>query len=79
MAIFGKDPDATSRARSTLRNLAHLEPEIVMPQFLERAYTGLETVNEVRDLFVNHSTAHLFNRPIEPPLCLPPWLKSPSH
>lgn len=49
MAIFGKDPDATSRARSTLRNLAHLEPEIVMPQFLERAYTGLETVNEVRD------------------------------
>ena len=72
MAIFGKDPDATSRARSTLRNLAHLEPEIVMPQFLERAYAGLETVNEVCDSFLNYSTTHLFSRPIEPPPYLPP-------
>ena len=72
MAIFGKDPDATSRARSTLRNLAHLEPEIVMPQFLERAYAGLETVNEVCDLSLNCSTTHLLNRPTERQPCLPP-------
>lgn len=72
MAIFGKDPDATSRARSTLRNLAHLESEIVMPQFLERAYAGLETVNEVYDLSLNYSTTYLFNRLIEPPPCLLP-------
>lgn len=72
MAIFGKDPDATSRARSTLRNLAHLEPEIVMPQFLERAYTGLETVNEVCDSTLDRSTTHLFSRLIAPPLCLRP-------
>ncbi len=72
MAIFGKDPDATSRARSTLRNLAHLEPDIVMPQFLERAYTGLETVNEVCDSTLDCSTTHLFSRPIAPPPCLRP-------
>jgi hypothetical protein len=72
MAIFGKDPDATSRARSTLRNLAHLEPEIVMPQFLERAYTGLETVNEVCYSSLTSSTTHLFNRPTERPPCLRP-------
>lgn len=72
MAIFGKDPDATSRARSTLRNLAHLEPDIVMPQFLERAYTGLETVNEVCDSTLNCSTTHSFSRLIAPPPCLRP-------
>jgi hypothetical protein len=72
MAIFGKDPDATSRARSTLRNLAHLEPEIVMPQFLERAYTGLETVNEVCGSSLSDVITHLFSRPIELLPCLPP-------
>ena len=72
MAIFGKDPDATSRARSTLRNLAHLEPDIVMPQFLERAYTGLETVNEVCGLTLDCSATHVFSRLIAPPPCLRP-------
>lgn len=46
MAIFSKDGDTASRARATLRSLAYLEPDIVMPAFLERAYNGLETVNE---------------------------------
>jgi len=63
MAIFGKDPDAVSRARSTLRNLAHLEPDIVMPQFLERAYAGLEAVNEVCGLSLNYLRLIYFTDP----------------
>lgn len=46
MAIFSKDGDTASRARATLRSLAYLEPDVVMPPFLERAYNGLEAVNE---------------------------------
>lgn len=46
MAIFSKDGDTASRARATLRSLAYLEPNVVMPPFLERAYNGLEAVNE---------------------------------
>jgi proteasome activator subunit 4 len=46
MAIFSKDGDTSARARATLRSLAFLEPNVVMPSFLERAYNGLETVNE---------------------------------
>ncbi|KAG8751768.1 hypothetical protein FRC14_007629 [Serendipita sp. 396] len=46
MAIFSKDGDTAARARGTLRNLAYLEADIVMPPFLERAYNGLEAINE---------------------------------
>lgn len=46
MAIFSKDGDTAARARATLRSLAFLEPDVVMPPFLERAYNGLEAINE---------------------------------
>ena len=46
MAIFSKDSDTAARARGTLRNLAYLDASIVMPPFLERAYNGLEAINE---------------------------------
>jgi proteasome activator subunit 4 len=46
MAIFSKDGETAQRARSTLRSLAYLEPDVIMPQFLERAYNGLEAINE---------------------------------
>lgn len=46
MAIFSKDSDTAARARATLRCIVYLEPEMVMPSFLERAYNGLEVVNE---------------------------------
>ena len=33
-------------AQATLRSLAILEPGLIMPELLERAYGGLEVVNE---------------------------------
>ncbi|THH18097.1 hypothetical protein EW146_g2829 [Bondarzewia mesenterica] len=46
LAMFSKDPLSMSHAQSSLRFLAMLEPGLVMPELLERAYGGLEIVNE---------------------------------
>lgn len=44
--MFSKDPMAMSYAQGALRALAMLEPSLLMPELLERAYGGLEIVNE---------------------------------
>lgn len=44
--MFSKDPTCSSYAQSSLRVLALLEPELIMPELLERAYGGLEVINE---------------------------------
>ncbi|KAF8213422.1 hypothetical protein K438DRAFT_1750713 [Mycena galopus ATCC 62051] len=46
LAMFSKDPISMGFAQSTLRALAVLEPSLIMPELLERAYSGLEVVNE---------------------------------
>ncbi|GLB36441.1 putative protein with domain of unknown function (DUF3437) [Lyophyllum shimeji] len=46
LAMFSKDPVCASYAQSSLRVMALLEPGMVMPELLERAYGGLEVVNE---------------------------------
>jgi proteasome activator subunit 4 len=46
LAMFSKDPVSTGLAQGALRSLAFLEPALVMPELLERAYSGLEVVNE---------------------------------
>ncbi|KAJ7785950.1 hypothetical protein B0H16DRAFT_1488659 [Mycena metata] len=46
LAMFSKDPLSMGCAQSTLRALAMLEPSLIMPELLERAYSGLEVVNE---------------------------------
>jgi proteasome activator subunit 4 len=46
LAMFSKDPVSMGCAQSTLRALAMLEPNLIMPELLERAYSGLEVVNE---------------------------------
>ncbi|KAF7339947.1 hypothetical protein MVEN_01912400 [Mycena venus] len=46
LAMFSKDPVSMGCAQSTLRALAMLEPSLIMPELLERAYSGLEVVNE---------------------------------
>ncbi|VDB99350.1 unnamed protein product [Peniophora sp. CBMAI 1063] len=46
LAMFSKDPISMGLAQSALRGLAILEPKLVMPDLLERAYGGLESVNE---------------------------------
>ncbi len=44
--MFAKDPLSLGLAQGCLRQLVFLEPNLVMPELLERAYNGLEVVNE---------------------------------
>jgi proteasome activator subunit 4 len=44
--MFSKDLVSASLAQVALRGLAVLEPELIMPQVVERAAEGLEIVNE---------------------------------
>jgi Proteasome-substrate-size regulator, mid region len=44
--MFSKDSSAMNFAQGALRYLAILEPNMIMPELLERAYGGLEVVNE---------------------------------
>jgi proteasome activator subunit 4 len=46
LSLFAKDPTAASHAHVALRFMAKLDPELIMPEVLERAYSGLEVVNE---------------------------------
>lgn len=46
LAMFAKDPISSTYAQGALRALAMLDPNIIMPEILERAYSGLEVVNE---------------------------------
>lgn len=46
LALFAKDPVSMGLAQGALRSMTLLEPGLVMPQLLERAYSGLEVVNE---------------------------------
>lgn len=46
LAMFSKDPLCMSYGQGALRALATLEPTLIMPDLLERAYGGLEVVNE---------------------------------
>jgi len=44
--MFSKDAVSMSFAQGALRSLAALEPNLIMPELLDRAYGGLEVVNE---------------------------------
>lgn len=44
--MFSKDSTIMNHAQGSLRYLAILEPIMIMPELLERAYGGLEVVNE---------------------------------
>lgn len=46
LAMFAKDPISSTYAQGALRALALLDPHLIMPEILERAYSGLEVVNE---------------------------------
>ncbi|KAG6381418.1 armadillo-type protein [Boletus reticuloceps] len=46
LAMFSKDPLSLAMTQGALRVMAQLEPALVMPELLERAYGGLEVVNE---------------------------------
>ena len=44
--MFCKDPVSPTYSQAALRAMAYLEPDLIMPELLERAYGGLEVVNE---------------------------------
>ena len=44
--MFSKDSISMSFAQGALRTMAILEPSLIMPAVLERAYSGLESINE---------------------------------
>jgi proteasome activator subunit 4 len=46
LAMFSKDALSMGYAQVALRSMAMLEPNLVMPELLGRAYGGLEVVNE---------------------------------
>ncbi|KAF5384731.1 hypothetical protein D9757_006213 [Collybiopsis confluens] len=46
LAMFSKDPMSMGLAQGALRILSILEPSLIMPELLERSYSGLEVVNE---------------------------------
>ncbi|KAF8527908.1 ARM repeat-containing protein [Hysterangium stoloniferum] len=46
LSMFSKDPVSMSFAQGALRIMAILQPSLVMPAILERAYSGLESINE---------------------------------
>ncbi|KAI0757312.1 ARM repeat-containing protein [Daedaleopsis nitida] len=46
LSMFSKDPFTISYSQAAMRSMALLEPNLVMPEILDRAYSGLEVVNE---------------------------------
>lgn len=46
LAMFSKDPAAMMYVHGALQTMAMLEPDLIMPDLLERAYGGLEGLNE---------------------------------
>lgn len=46
LSMFSKDPLSLAMTQGALRVMAQLEPTLVMPELLERAYGGLEVINE---------------------------------
>jgi predicted ferric reductase len=76
LATFAKDPTAAAHAHVSLRFLASLEPAIIMPEVLARAYSGLEVVNET-----HRTTAvlSLLNTVAHPLVSEKNWLGGQKH
>lgn len=45
-SLFSKHPAVMGLSQGALRSLTMVEPSLLMPLLLERAYSGLEVVNE---------------------------------
>ncbi|KAF9535499.1 hypothetical protein CPB83DRAFT_841859 [Crepidotus variabilis] len=76
LAMFSKDALAMSYAQGALRALAMLEPKVVMPELLERAYGGLEVVNETHRTTAVLSTLSGVARPMVTESI---WLSGQKH
>jgi len=47
LSMFSRDPITIANAQSALKTMGQLEPDLIFPPLLERAYPALETLTEV--------------------------------
>lgn len=64
LAMFSKDPVTMSYVLSAIRAMSILEPNLIMPDLLERAYGGLEVVNETHRTTAVLSMLLVISRPL---------------
>ncbi|KAL0950801.1 hypothetical protein HGRIS_007566 [Hohenbuehelia grisea] len=76
LAMFSKDPLSMSCSQYALRAMSYLEPEIMMPELLERAYGGLEVVNETHRTTAALSLLYVIPRPLVTEKI---WMGGPKH
>ena len=62
--MFSKDMLSSSFAQMALKTLAVLESELIMPQVVERAFGGLEVVNETHRTTAVLSTLAMVSFPL---------------
>ncbi|KAJ4476678.1 hypothetical protein J3R30DRAFT_3759946 [Lentinula aciculospora] len=76
LAMFSKDPMSMGLAQAALRILAMLEPSLIMPELLERSYSGLEVVNETHRTTAALSMLAGIARPLTTESV---WLRGQKH
>ncbi|KAJ3798132.1 hypothetical protein GGU11DRAFT_782291 [Lentinula aff. detonsa] len=76
LAMFSKDPMSMGLAQGALRILAMLEPSLIMPELLERSYSGLEVVNETHRTTAALSMLAGITRPLTTESV---WLRGQKH
>jgi proteasome activator subunit 4 len=62
--MFSKDPLSMASSQASLHTMALLQPDLIMPEILERAYGGLEVVNETHRTTAVLSTLSLVATPL---------------
>ena len=66
--MFSKDPVSIALAHASLKTLVALQPDIIMPSIIDRAYSGLESINEVFTTpILRFVVMNLLHRPTESP------------
>ena len=76
LAMFSKDPTSAAQAQIALQTLADLDPWLIMPELLERAYSGLEGVNETHRTTAVLGAIAFISRPI---VTESQWLGGQKH
>ncbi|KAJ3050497.1 hypothetical protein HK097_008547 [Rhizophlyctis rosea] len=63
-AMFGKDQIAVLSIHGCLKNLAWIEPQLIIPSLLERIYPGLETLTETHRTLTSLGTLWSISIPL---------------
>lgn len=54
LSMFSRDAVTIATAQAAIKTMGYLEPELIFPAVLERAYPALETLLEVRRLQLSY-------------------------